>query len=258
MPAEPLDQLGAAREDACLRAAEQLVAREAHDVGSRGKARRGGRLVTDRREGARAEIVDERQPGACRDRGELRESGLLGEADDPEVGLVHAQDHGRLGAERPLVVRHPGAVRRPDLDEPRSRAGEHVGNPEAVADLDQLPARDEHLAALGERGQGEHHGSGIVVHDERSLGAGDPLQQRGEMVLARPAGSRLEVVLEIGVASADLDDPVECGLGERRAAEVRVDQHPGRVEHAPQRRAAARCQLCERRLDEVAGITTFA
>ena len=174
VPAEPLDQLGAAREDPRLRAAEQLVAREAHDVGAGGEARRGRRLVADRRERARAEIVDERQPGPCRNRGELGESGLLGEPDDPEVGLVHAQDHGRLGAERALVVGDPRAVRRPDLDEPRSRAGEHVGDPEAVADLDQLAARDEHLAALGERGQGEHHGGGVVVDDERSLGAGDP------------------------------------------------------------------------------------
>ena len=179
MPAEPLDQVGAADEDPGLRAAEELVAREADEVGAGGEARRGGRLVADRRERARAEVVDERQPGAGRDRGELRERGLLGEADDPEVRLVHAQDHGRLGADRALVVRRPGAVRRPDLDEPRARAGEHVGDPEAVADLDQLAARDEHLAALGERGEGEHHGGGVVVDDERSLGAGDPLQQRG-------------------------------------------------------------------------------
>ena len=77
------------------------------------------------------------------------------------------------------------------------------------------------------------------------------------MVLARSARSRLEVVLEVGVAPADLDDTVESGLGERGAAEVRVDQHPGRVEHPPQRRTAARGQLDERRLDEIAGITTF-
>ncbi len=84
---------------------------------------------------------------------------------------MHPQDHRRLGAERTLVVRHPRAVRRPDLDEPGTRAGEHIGDPEAVADLDQLAARDEHLAALGERGQSEHHGGSVVVHDERSLGA---------------------------------------------------------------------------------------
>ena len=50
----------------------------------------GSRLVADRREGARAEIVDERESGAGGDRGQLSEGGLLGEADDPEVGLVDA------------------------------------------------------------------------------------------------------------------------------------------------------------------------
>ena len=76
------------------------------------------------------------------------------------------------------------------------------------------------------------------------------------MVLARPARSRLEVVLEVGVAAADLDDAIERRLRERGAAEVRVDQHAGRVEHAPQRRPRARGELGERRLDEVAGIAT--
>ena len=73
-----------------------------------------------------------------------------------------------------------------------------------------------------------------------------------------PRAPGLEVVLEVGVAPADLDDAVERGLGERGAAEVRVDQHAGRVEHAPQRRPAARRELGERCLDEVAGIAAVA
>ena len=48
-----------------------------------------------------------------------------------------------------VVVGGARAVRRPDLDQPRAGAREHVGDAEAVADLDQLAARDEHLAALG-------------------------------------------------------------------------------------------------------------
>ena len=171
MPAQPLDQVGPADEDPRLRPAEQLVAREADEIGSRGEARGGRRLVADRRERARAEVVDERQPGPLRDLRELAERRLLGEADDAEVGLVDAQDERRLRADRALVVGDPRAVGRADLDEPRARAREHVGDPEAVADLDQLAARDEHLAALGERGEGEHHGGSVVVDDERRLGA---------------------------------------------------------------------------------------
>ena len=136
--------------------------------------------------------------------------GLLGEPDDAEVGLVHAQEQRRLRADRALVVGGARAVGRADLDEPRSRAGQHLGNPEAVTDLDQLAARDEHVAALGERGEREQHRGGVVVDDQRCLGTGEPAQQAGEMVLPRAAGAGLEVVLEIRVAAADLGDAGEA------------------------------------------------
>ena len=82
---------------------------------------------------------------------------LLGEADDAEVRLVHAQEQRGLARDRALVVGGARAVRRADLDQARARAREHVRDAEAVADLDQLAARDEHLAALGERREREQH-----------------------------------------------------------------------------------------------------
>ena len=119
-------------------------------------------------ERARAEVVDERHVVAPRDGGELLDPRLLGEADHAEVRLVHAQEQRRLGPDRPLVVGRARAVRRPDLDEPRARAREHVGDPEAVADLDQLAARDDDLAPFGERRQREQQRRGVVVDDERA------------------------------------------------------------------------------------------
>ena len=217
MPPQPLDQVGAAGEDAGLRAAEELVAREAHEVGAGGEARRGGRLVADRRERARAEIVDERQPGARRDRGQLGERGLLGEADDAEVGLVDAQDHGRLGPERTLVVGDTGAVRGADLDEPRARAGEHVGDPEAAADLDQLAARDEHLAALASAARASSTAAALLLTTSAASAPVIRCSSAGEMVLARAARPGVEVELEVGVAAADLDDAssAACASGAR-------------------------------------------
>ena len=114
-----------------------------------------------------------------RDRGELGELRLLGEADDAEVRLVDAQEQRRLGPDRALVVGGARAVRRSDLDEPRAGTREHVGDPEPVADLDQLAARDDDLAALGERSEREQHGGGVVVDDERGLGARSGAEQRG-------------------------------------------------------------------------------
>ncbi len=130
-----------------------------------------------------------------------------------------AQQQRRLRPDRRLVVGRARAVRRPDLDEARARAREHVRDPEAVADLDQLAARDDDLAALGERGEREQHGGGVVVDDERVLGAGQPAEHRREVVVPRAARARVEVVLEVRVAAADLGDALRARR--RRAARGR-------------------------------------
>ena len=158
---------------------------------------------------------------------------------------MHAEQQGRLRPDRALVVGRARAVRRPDLDEPRARAGEDVGDAEAVADLDQLAARDDDLAALRERGEREQHGGGVVVDDERGLGAGQPPEELREVILARAALAALEVVLEVRVARADLDDARERGVRERRAPEIRVHENAGRVEHAAQRGPARAGELRE-------------
>ena len=185
--AQLLDEVGAAGDDPGLRAAEQLVAREADEVGARRQRRGRGRLALDVDERAGAEVVDERQLVAARDGRELLDAGLLREADDAEVRLVHTQQQRRLRPDRAVVVGCARPVRRPHLDQARAGAGEHVRDPEAVADLDQLAARDDDLAALGERGESEQHRGGVVVDDDRGLGAGQPPQQRCEVILARPA-----------------------------------------------------------------------
>jgi hypothetical protein len=55
--AQALDQLGTTDDDAGLRAAQQLVAGEADEIGARGEARCRCRLVADVRERARAQLA---------------------------------------------------------------------------------------------------------------------------------------------------------------------------------------------------------
>ena len=217
-------------------------------------ASRADRLVRQSLEHAGAEVVDERQLVPPRDGRELLDTRLLGEADDAEVRLVHAKQNGGVGADRALVVGCARAVRRSDLDEARTGAGEHVGDAKAVADLDQLAARDDHLATLGERGEGEQHRRRVVVHDERGLRAGQPPQDGRDVVLARPARPRRQVELEVRVAARGLAHVVERGFGERRPAEVRVDDHAGRVEHARQRRRSRGRELVGKACLEVAWV----
>jgi hypothetical protein len=178
-----------------------------------------------------------------RDSRQLLDARLLGEADDAEVRLVHAQEHRGLRADRALVVRCARPVRRPDLDEACTRTREHVGDAKAVADFDQLAARDDDFTALCERGEREQHSRRVVVHDERGVGAGQPPQDRRDVVLARAARSGREVVLEVRVATRRLPHVLERGVGERRAAEVRVDDDAGRVQHPPQRRRPSTREL---------------
>src|SRR6185295_20180038 len=71
------------------------------------------------------------------------------------------------------------------------------------------------------------------------------------MVLPRPAGPCLEVVLEVRVPAPDLMDPRECFLGEPGAAEIRVHDDSGGVDHPPQSRREELLELGLGPADEV-------
>ena len=127
----------------------------------------------------------------------------------------------------------------PDLDEPAPRLRHDLGDPEPAADLDQLAARHDDVAAAGQRGQREEHRGRVVVHDEPGLGAARLGEQRAGVVMARAPPAGVEVVLEVGGGAADGVD-LRPGLGaERCAPEVGVQQHARRVEHGAQERPPA-------------------
>ena len=169
---------------------------------------------------------------------------------------MHSEDRSRRVADRLLVVGEPRAVRRPDLDEPRARAREDVRDPEAVADLDQLAARDDHLAAFGESRQREENGRRVVVDHERGLGAGQVSKQRRDVILPRAAGAGGEVVLEIRVAAPDFDDPLQRLLCERGATQVRMNEDSGRVQRTPEPGNFQRVQLVKNTMNQVSDIAT--
>ena len=124
----------------------------------------------------------------------------------------------------------------------RPALAQDVGDAEAVADLDQLAAGDEHLAAARRGGEGEQHCGGVVVDGERVLGAGDRAQHIVDVVLARGAVAARQAVLEVGVAGGGGDDGVDRRLRQQRPAEVGVHDDTGRVDHAPERRRHRRLE----------------
>ena len=75
------------------------------------------------------------------------------------------------------------------------------------------------------------------------------------MILPRAARAFAEIELEIRVAARRLDDLRERLRGERRAPEVRVHDHAGRVQHAPEATAPRAAPSSSRtRAREIAGI----
>ncbi len=241
------DGVALADEQPGLRAAEELVAREADDGRAGAHRAAHGGLVGERGQvvgqDARADVVDHGDAQAA----ERLDLDLLDEADRAEVRRVGAQERRGVGRDRPRVVGQPRTVRRADLDHPRAGLGHDLGDPERAADLDELPARDDELAPGGEGGRRQERRGRAVVDRERRVGAGELAQQPFDVVLAGPALAVLEAVLEVRVALSRARDGRPGLVGERRAAEVRVDDHAGRVEHAPQRRP----QPPPRALDEV-------
>ena len=261
---EARDHLASAQQDPGLRTAEELVAAGDDHVGARGEGRGGIGLVGQRGLGAqqsRAEIGDQRQPVLVRERGELGDPDLAGEALDAVVAGVDLEDRadGRLvrgsrlrarprgggallpagaGRERLAVVARMGAVGGADLSHPRPGGGDELREPEPGPDLDELPAAPQHLAARGERGRGQQEGGRAVVHHERVLRRGAGGQQRGPRAgAAAGAGAGGEVELDVGVPGGVLDRLPGCGR-ERGPAEVGVDDDAGRVQHRAQRGGA--------------------
>ncbi len=119
-----LDRLGARRagsRPAARRAACRPSSRRGRRRRRRRRARSARRATSLERPGA--EVVDHRDPALARQRRQLAGVGLLGEADDAEVGLVDAEDRRRPLADRRGVVGEAGAVGRPDLDQGRRRSG---------------------------------------------------------------------------------------------------------------------------------------
>ena len=166
------------------------------------------------------------------------------------------RSEGRLRPDRPFVIGGARAIRRSDFDETRARPCEHVGYAEAVADLDELAARDDHLASFRESREREEHGRGVVVDDERGVGTGQAPEEGREVILARAAFTSLEVVLEVRVARPDLRHSPERSLRQRCAAEVRVHEDPRGVQHASQRWLPRTLELGEDGVDDSARIAT--
>jgi hypothetical protein len=140
-----------ADEDAGLRAAQELVARERDEVRACGDHGSGGGLAGEpfgvqRAHRPRTEILEQGDPLLFRQARELAGRGLFGEADDGEVALVHLHQQARLIRAGVRVVGEPGAVGGADLDEARARLRHHLGHGSRRRSRRARPARRSPLS----------------------------------------------------------------------------------------------------------------
>ena len=140
------------------------------------------------------------------------------------------QEHSRLGADRIAVVVQMRAVGRAHLAQPRAARGHDLRNAKRPADLDELASRDDHLAPRREGVDRQEQGRRGVVHDVRGFRPREQPEQLRDPGRPRAALPGLEVELEIAVARGRLDQALERSTGERRAAEIRVQDHARRVQ----------------------------
>ena len=245
MPPQLLDQRRPPHDDPGLWPAQQLVAREHHQVRPGRQAllrRRLGREAVARRveQAAAADVVEQQQAVLAGDAAQLAQAGLRREAHDLEVAGVHAQQRRRRLGHRVGVVAGAGAVRRADLDQPRAALAADVGDAEAPADLDRLPPADDHVPLPREGRQHEQQRRRVVVHRQPRLRPRRRAQQRVEVAQPRAPPPRFEVVLQVRVAPPGLGHRRDRRGRQRRPPQVGVQDDPGGVDRRPQRRSRRR------------------
>ena len=237
MVRHPLDGIQAADGDAGLRTAEEFVSGEQHYVRALFERLPDTRLVAEPSwwtvgdpggvgiQQAATDVGDEWSIQRGGNGSHLRERHLLGEALDAVVRRMDLEDGPDRCGQRGEIAR-PRPVGRADLDELHPRRGHQVREAERSADLDEFSSRHRDTAlAAGKCGECEEEGSGVVVHDEGCFRAGRGCNELVQVRRSFPPCTGIEIELEVASTG-------QVGTNGRRPAKVRVEEHPGGVDHA--------------------------
>ena len=126
------------------------------------------------------------------------------------------------------------AVGGADLDELGTGAGHDVRHPEGAADLDQLAARNDRLAAERKCVEDQKNRRRVVVDDGRILGSGQFADERAQMIVTLAALALLDIEFEGNCLAHGDADSLDRLLGKKRPAEIGVQHRSGQVEDGAQ------------------------
>ena len=158
------------------------------------------------------------------------------EALDTVVGRMNFQDHRRVGRNGALIIVQMRAVGGAHLDKLGTRSRHDVGDTETASHLDKLAAAHDYLFAACMRGKHQQHRRGVIVDNQGVLRPRECAQQARGMLLAAPASTGRDVVLERAVAAGDVGHRLHrCG-SERSTAQIGVNHNACRVDGGTQGR----------------------
>ena len=252
MFADSPDDFAPAGQNAGLRTAHEFVAAERDQIHSGFDARAHHRfrdaLRAEIGQAARTQIFVQRNARALAEIGQFVERGPIGEAHDGEIRAMHAQQQPRAFTDGAFVIRDGSAVRRAHFAQQSAALGHDVRDAKGLADLDQFAARDDHFPASRQRGQRQEDRGRIVVDRAGCLRPGEARQQRAGVNVAPSSRAGGDVVFEICILPGCFADVFDGGFGQRRAAQIRVQNHAGRVDYRPQRRREQQGHISRRSL----------
>ncbi len=148
---------------------------------------------------------------------------------------MHAQQHTRLFINRVFVICKARAVGGPDFSKDRPALLHNFRNSKTVPDFDQFSARDDYLAAAGQRRKRHQHRCGAIVHHNGRFRSGQAPQQFSSVHVAFAARARFEIVFKIAVLCGATAKFVHHRFRQRCAAQISVQNHSRRINYRLQR-----------------------
>ena len=236
-----------ADDEAGLRAAQQLVTAEAHQIGAGGHGLLHGDLARQPpagqvHQGAAAQVHGHRQAGLVRDTGHLDLGHAAGEALHRIVAGVDLHEHGSARGDGAGVVGRMGAVGGTHLHQLGAGARHDVRDAEGAADLDQLAPRDHHLLAACQAVEHQQHAGGIVVDDGGVFGAGQFAQPAAHQVVTVATSAAVQVKFQVGGRGHGPCHGLGHFIRQQRAPQVGVQHGAGKVEDLAQARGQLTAQ----------------
>src|SRR6516162_8418981 len=240
MPPNFCHQLLSSGDDSRLRPAEQFVAAVQHQRESSCDAlphRRFRHANTGKiYKTARAEILHDRQPPLLAQRDQLGHLRFFGETAHREIRRVHPQQYPRLFIDSIFVIRDARAIGGSHFPQHRSALFHDFRDAKTVPDFNQFAARHDYFAPARQRRERYQHRGGAIVHHDDCFRARQAPKQPRAVDIALAARSCRDVVFEVGVLGRHPPELFDHFQRERRAPQVRMQDHSRSVDDRLQRR----------------------